>query len=205
MAGRRTDAEARETRATILARAADVASVDGLEGLTIGRLAADVGLSKAGVLGHFGTKEGLQLATLEYASGLFRARVWEPAADARPGIERLLAICRSWTSYIGDPPFRGGCFMAAAAFEFDDRVGPVHEQLARALRRWRRTLVAEVRTAIEDGDLPAGTDPEIVAFALDSLAVNTNPERGIQDTASAPELTLRAMHWVLGRTAEVAA
>ncbi|WP_320672481.1 TetR/AcrR family transcriptional regulator [Patulibacter defluvii] len=205
MAGRRSDAEARETRAAILARAADSASVDGLEGLTIGRLAADVGLSKAGVLGHFGTKEGLQLATLEHAAALFRERVWTPAAEARPGIERLLAICAAWTAYAADPPFRGGCFMAAAAFEFDDRDGAVHEQLAAVLRRWRRTLVAEVRTAIEDGDLPADCDPELVAFTLDSLAVNTNPERGIHDATAAAERTLRAMHWVLGRGAGVPA
>src|SRR4051794_16708368 len=115
MAGRRSAQEARDTREGILERAAGIASVEGLEGLTIGRLATDLDMSKAGILGHFGTKEELQLETLDYAAQIFRAKVWEQAEDLRPGLERLLGICETWTRYAAGPSFPGGCFIAAAS------------------------------------------------------------------------------------------
>src|SRR5436189_3563837 len=96
MAGRRSVAEARDTRAAILRRAVDIASVDGLEGLTIGRLAGELDMSKAGVIGHFGSKEELQLATLDLASDIFREEVWEPVQHLPQGLPRLLAICEAW-------------------------------------------------------------------------------------------------------------
>src|SRR3954447_7754041 len=97
---RRSAAEARQTRASIIDRAVDVASVDGLEGLTIGRLAGDLGMSKAGVMGHFGSKEALQLAAVENASEACRRAVWEPAAGARPGLQRLVAIAEAWIGHV---------------------------------------------------------------------------------------------------------
>jgi AcrR family transcriptional regulator len=198
VAGRRSVAEARDTRAAILRRAVDVASVEGLEGLTIGRLAGELGMSKAGVIGHFGTKEELQLATLELAADIFREQVWAPVEHMPAGLERLLAICETWTRYAGNPPFAGGCFIAAASFEFDGRAGRVHDELARVVKRWRKTLAAEVRTAIEAGDLPPDTDPEQVAFGLEALAAGANPARQLQGDTAAAEWSLRGMYAVLG-------
>jgi AcrR family transcriptional regulator len=198
MAGRRSVAEARDTRAAVLRRAVDIASAEGLEGLTIGRLAGELGMSKAGVIGHFGTKEELQLATLDLAADIFREQVWAPVEHVPAGLPRLFAICETWTAYAGDPPFSGGCFIAAASFEFDGRAGRVHDALARLVKRWRKTLAAEVRTAIEAGDLPAETDPDQVAFSLEALAAGANPARQLQGDASAAEWSLRAMHAVLG-------
>src|SRR6188472_4217935 len=152
MAGRRSVAEARDTRSAILRHAVDVASVDGLEGVTIGRLAAELDMSKAGVIGHFGSKEELQLPALELASEIFRERVWEPVEDLPEGLPRLLAICEAWTAYAGSSPFPGGCFIAAVSFEFDGRSGRVHDALAKVVRQWRRTLVADIRAAVEAGD-----------------------------------------------------
>lgn len=97
MAGRRSDSDARETRRLVLRRAADIASVEGLGGVTIGRLATDLGMSKAGVIGQFGSKEALQLATIDLAAGMFREAVWAPVEEEAPGLPRLLAICRSWS------------------------------------------------------------------------------------------------------------
>jgi AcrR family transcriptional regulator len=198
MPGRRTDAEARDTRAAILARAADIGSVEGLEGITIGRLAGDLGMSKAGVIGHFGSKEQLQLATLELASEMFRERVWLPAENEPAGLQRLLAICDAWTRYGEKPPFTGGCFIAAASFEFDGRSGRVHDALKKVTKRWRRTLAAEVETAIRAGELPAETDPEQIAYSLEALAQGAHPARLLQGDRGAAAWSLTAMHALLG-------
>src|SRR3954452_22359147 len=115
---RRTALEARDTRDAILRRAADIGSIEGLEGVTIGRLASDLEMSKAGVIGHFGSKEELQLATLALAADLFVEQVWKPAEPLRPGLERLLGICEAWTRYADKPTLPGGCFIAAVSFEF---------------------------------------------------------------------------------------
>jgi AcrR family transcriptional regulator len=205
MAGRRSAADARDTRTAILRRAADMASVDGLEGLTIGGLASELGMSKAGVIGHFGSKEELQLATLEVAAGIFRERVWAPVENLPAGLPRLMAVCESWTRYARKPPFPGGCFIAAASFEFDGRSGRVHDELAKVVKRWRKTLAAEVETAVRAGELPANTDPDQVAFSLEALAAGANPARQLQGDKLAADWSLRAMHAVLGVTAPKAA
>jgi AcrR family transcriptional regulator len=202
MAGRRSDADARRTREAILDRAADVASVAGMEGLRIGAIAADVGLSKGGVLGHFATKEELQLATLRHAVAIFADRVWAPIEDEPEGMPRLIALTRSWSAYVRSVPFTGGCFVAAASFEFDDRSGPVHEQLARSLRAWRRRLVHDATVAVRAGDLPAGTDPEVVAFTLEALADHASPQRALHEGGDPAGLMLRAMQAALGLPAE---
>lgn len=198
MSGRRSDADARRTRQGILRRSADVASVAGLEGLRIAGIAGDLGLSKGGVLGHFPTKESLQLATLDHAVAVFVERVWAPAEGAEPGLPRLIAIAAAWCAYIRERPFEGGCFIAAASYEFDDRAGAVHDELAAALWRWRRVLVREITTAIDAGDLPADTDPTLVAFTLEALADHAGPQRGLLGDADAAGLLLRAMHRALG-------
>jgi AcrR family transcriptional regulator len=198
MAGRRSVAQARDTRDAILRRAADVASVEGLEGLTIGRLAGELEMSKAGVFGHFGTKEELQLATLELAAGIFREQVWAPAEHLEPGLPRLLAICEAWVDYADGPPFPGGCFIAAVSFEFDGREGRVHDAVAKWTARWRRTLESEIATAVEAGDLPQDTDPEQAAWSLDALMSGMNPARQLHGDKMTAQWSLRAMRAVLG-------
>jgi AcrR family transcriptional regulator len=195
---RRSAAEALGTREAIVRHAADIASVEGLEGITIGRLAADLQMSKAGVIGHFGTKEELQLATLELASQLFVEQVWDPVEHLRPGLERLLAICDAWVRYADEPIMSGGCFIAAVSFEFDGRSGRVHDDLKRFVGRWRKVLVREISQAIADGDLPAELDPEQAAFSLEALAAGMNPARQLYGDTSAAAWSLRAMHAVLG-------
>ncbi|HEY6623968.1 MAG TPA: TetR/AcrR family transcriptional regulator [Acidimicrobiales bacterium] len=197
MAGRRSDADARDTRAAILRRAADVGSVDGLEGVTLGRLAADLGMSKAGVIGQFGSKEALQLETVKVASDIFLSAVWEPAKSATPGLPRLLAVCASWTAYADDPPFSGGCFLATTSVEFASRSGLVHDALSKALQLWHRTLTKDVVTAVEAGDMPKNTDPERVVFALEALAAGVKPAKLLQNNLNAAGMALQAMQAVL--------
>src|SRR5215212_5223508 len=152
---RRSNAEALRTRDAIIGRAVQTASVEGLEGVTIGRLADDLGMSKAGVIGHFGSKTDLQRAALARAQAMFTDEVWEPAADKPPGIERLRAIGEAWIAHLMDCPFEGGCFMTTASTEWDARDGEVRDDVRAGMDRWRRVLRREARTAIEAGELPA--------------------------------------------------
>ncbi|QEC46936.1 TetR/AcrR family transcriptional regulator [Baekduia soli] len=194
---RRSAAEALQTRSAIVERSVAVASVDGLDGLTIGRVAGELHMSKAGVLGHFGTKEGLQLAALEAAVGTFTHEVWEPAAGATPGRPRLLAVADGWLSYLERDVFPGGCFVTAAACEFDDRPGPVREALARHQARWLRALAADARVALRAGDLPRATDPADVAFGLNAVAMGVNQARRLLADPEATARGWRAMRALL--------
>jgi AcrR family transcriptional regulator len=195
---RRSVADTARTRTTILERSVAMASVEGLEGLTIGRLATDLQMSKAGVLGHFGTKEELQLAALDAAADVYRREVWDRAADAAPGRARLLAIADAWLDYLSRDVFPGGCFITAASCEFDDRPGRVRDALSATHRRWMDVLAAEARIAIRGGQLPRGTDPEDVAFGLNAIAMGVNQARRLLGDETAPERGWRAMRMLLG-------
>jgi AcrR family transcriptional regulator len=196
--GRRTAEDAARTRAAIVRAAADIASERGLEGLSIGVLAEALEMSKSGVIGHFGSKEELQLAALDHAFTVFREAVWAPAADLPAGLPRLLAVCAAWTEYAAHPGFRGGCCIAQFVFEMDARPGRVRDELARGLRRWRLALISDIAHAVGAGDLPADTEPEQLASALEAIAEGINPARMLHENPDAPSWALQAMHAVLG-------
>lgn len=167
---RRSAEAVAETRSTVTEVAVDRASVDGLEGLTIGGLAGEVEMRKSSVFSLFGSKEGLQRATLEAAIRQFRDEVWDPVADEPPGLKRLLALCDSWLSYHRREVLPGGCFITTASVEFDARPGPLRDAVAETVDRWLGTLEREAAVAIEAGELPPGSDPADVAFQLNALA-----------------------------------
>ena len=194
---RRSAADAGRTREAIVQRAVRVASTEGLEGLTIGRLAADVGLSKSGLLAHFGSKEGLQLATLEAALDTFRREVWEPASGRGRGLARLRVLCEAWLSYLERGVFPGGCFLTAASCEFDDREGPVREEVNRALSLWLAAIEREVATATERGELPSEAEPAQVAFELNALAMGANQGLQLRGDGEALDRARQGMSRVL--------
>src|SRR5690606_23488444 len=119
---RRSDGE--RTRRTILETASRLATVEGLEGLSLGRLAQETGMSKSGLFAHFGSKEELQLATVDWAEEVFHAEVVDPALARPPGLERLWTLCDRFLRHVEDAVFPGGCFFASAAAELDTRPGP---------------------------------------------------------------------------------
>jgi AcrR family transcriptional regulator len=192
--------EALDTRRRILSVAADMASVEGLEGLTVGRLAAALDMSKAGVIGHFGTKLELQLATLDHAAEVFRTEVWSPVQATQEGMPRLVAICDSWMQYAGRPAFSGGCFLAAASFEFDSRPGPVRDALSAYLRRWHDALAREIAVAVAAGDLPARTNADQLAVALEAIAARVTPTRELYGDDRASAHARETMLALLGRS-----
>jgi AcrR family transcriptional regulator len=171
------------SRRLIARQAADVASVEGLNGLSFGRLAADVGLSKSGVQALFKSKENLQLAAIEAAREAFLDAVVRPAQSARPGVARIRALLANWIDYAEAPLFPGGCFRAANVAELDGRPGPVRDALFRDLRDWRSSIAAELRQAVDAGEI-ADLDPDLAAFQIDAALCAANSELRLGDTAA---------------------
>ncbi len=167
---RRSAAAVADSRATAVEAAVDLASVEGLEGITIGRLAGELAMSKSGLIGRFGDKERLQRAVLAAAVERFTDAVWRPAARSAPGLARLEAIVDAWIAHLRGGVFPGGCFVTTASVEYDARPGALHDDAAALVARWLGTLEAEARHAREAGDLPGHLDPADVAFELHALA-----------------------------------
>ncbi|MFC8600634.1 TetR/AcrR family transcriptional regulator [Isoptericola sp. NPDC057191] len=157
------------TRRAVLDRAVQAASVEGLEGLTFGTLAAVAPVNKSGIAGLFGSKEGLQLAVVAHAREVFRAAVVLPALDEDPGLARLWRTVLAWLDYSRDRVFDGGCFFRAAATELDARTpGPVRDAVVAALRDWDAYLARLVREAVARGELAEGTDADQLVFTIDA-------------------------------------
>jgi AcrR family transcriptional regulator len=163
------------SRRRVLEHAARLASIEGLDGVSIGRLADALDMPKSSVYVLFGSKEELQLATIDAARGSFVAEVVEPALrDARSGLERLSALCRGYLSYVERRVFPGGCFFVAASAELGGRRGRVHDRVAAYQGQWRDLLAEAAREAHEAGELPRDTDPAQLAFELGVILTGTD-------------------------------
>lgn len=176
--------QALRTRESILAEVVDEASVNGLDGVTIGTLAERLEMSKAGVIGPFGSKERLQLEALDRAAAIFREDVWEPALSEAAGRQRLEALIDAWLAHLSRPTFPGGCFLTQASADFDARPGPVRDSVRAIGRRWEAVIAGEVRTALEAGEVE-GVDPEQAAFEIYALAQGVNQAIQLQDDPAA--------------------
>ncbi|MBW8487231.1 TetR/AcrR family transcriptional regulator [Actinomadura parmotrematis] len=186
MSPRHSALEAQRTRSRIVRAAVDEASRLGLEGLTVGSLAQRLGMSKAGLVGPFGSRERLLEAALDHAGAVFRAAVWEPLDGVPPGRDRLDRLIASWTGYLADCPFPGGCFVTAASSELDGRPGPLRDRLRAIVASWHAALRAEVAAA--QAELPGPHRPPAeVATTLVGLSMAANQEiQLLQDPSAAP-------------------
>lgn len=167
-------AQGERTRAVILESAVHIASVEGLEGLTIGRLATELKLSKSGLFAHFGSKEELQLATVEAARSIFIREVIQPALEAARGLPRLWQLCDRWLGHVQAEVFRGGCFFSAVAAEFDSRPGRVRDRIAEIMREWLGLLRRAIVEAQEAGHLRKEANPDQIAFEFNALELGAN-------------------------------
>jgi AcrR family transcriptional regulator len=163
-----------DTRDAILERAVQLASEVGLEGLTIGRLASALDLSKSGLFAHFDSKEGLQVATLDRAAESFAAVVVRPALRARRGEPRLRALVDNWLRWPIEVPQPGGCIFVQASVELDDKPGPARDRLVTLQREWLASLATAVKGAIAEGHFRRDVDPEQVAFELYGIMLSTH-------------------------------
>ena len=196
---RRSVADTRDTHHAIVRRAMDVASVAGLDGLSIGGLASDLGMSKAGVAGHFANKQQLQLEAIDGAVELFTATIAPSLRERTPGLDRLRAGVEAWFAYLEDNPFPGGCLIQAAAAEQDGRPGPVRDAVVAADGQWRAFLLRELRTAIEAGELPADTDAGQRCFVLLALGAGLNQAVQLRADPQAGDRARRAARALLDR------
>jgi AcrR family transcriptional regulator len=164
------------TRHAILSTAAKLATQEGLEPLSIGRLAEATGMSKSGLFAHFGSKEELQLATVEHAAALFVAEVVAPAREAPKGLARVWALCDHMVDYAERQVFPGGCFFAATSAEFNNRPGPVRDRIEEMMRSWLSYLEHAVEQAQEAGELDPSISAREIAFQLDAFAQAANSQ-----------------------------
>jgi AcrR family transcriptional regulator len=195
----RSDGE--RTRAAILQTAAELATVEGLAGLSIGCLAIATGLSKSGLYAHFGSKQELQLATVERAEQILTTDVLRPALAAPPGLPQLLAACEAFFDYL-QHAFPGGCFFAATAMEMGTRPGPVRDRIAAIQTAFTAQLRAFAVTAIEQHELSAQEDPDRLAFELHALLLGADTKFVLHDDPTVLDLARAAIRHRLGLPSE---
>jgi AcrR family transcriptional regulator len=171
---RRHRADGLRSRQAILTAAAELATVEGLDGLSIGRLADHVGMSKSGLFAHFGSKEELQIATVDTALAIFRREVSEPARETPPGIRRLYAIADAFLAHLERQVFPGGCFFVSAAVELEGRPGRVRDHVRGVYGALVQGFADEVRVAQELGEVDRDADVDQLTYEIDALMVGAN-------------------------------
>jgi AcrR family transcriptional regulator len=190
-----------QTRAAILDAALRIASKLGLEGLTIGTLADDTGMSKSGLFAHFGSREDLQLAVLEHAAQRYGELVFTPVLKIDRGLPRLRGLFERWLDWTQSSGLPGGCIMISAANEYDDRPGPIRDAVIANQRRGNAICEKAVRLAIEEGHLRADTDPEQIAFEMLGIVLASHNHRRLLGDGEARKRSLRAFEELIGRHA----
>jgi len=195
---RHVRADGERTRAAILRAATSLATVEGLDGLSIGHLAAAIGMSKSGLYAHFGSKLELQLATVEEAERIFDGEVVQPALAARPGRAQLVTACEAYFSYLERRVFPGGCFFAATALEMGTRPGPVRDRVAAIQSGFTALLGSFVATALEQHELPASEDPDRLAFELHAILLAADTKFVLLDDQAVLDLARQVVHQRLG-------
>ena len=171
---RRTRSDGERSHRAILDAAARLATVEGLEGLSIGRVANEIGMSKSGLFSHFASKQDLQLATVATAEAIYAREVIEPAMQAQEGLERLEQLCERYLSYVGRGVFPGGCFFASTASEFDSRGGPIRDTVRAVLAGWDELLDANLRAAQGREELAQDADIGQLIFEINALLHEAN-------------------------------
>jgi AcrR family transcriptional regulator len=195
---RRSDGE--RTREAILREAVSLATVDGLEGLSIGNLAGALDMSKSGVYAHFGSKQDLQLAAVEEAGRIFRTEVVEPALVATPGLAQVVALCDAFFDHLMRRTFPGGCFFAGAALEMGTRPGPVKEQIAAFQADFTSLIRSFIVTALERRELPADEDPDALTFELNGMILAANTAYVLRAEPAALDMAKTIVRRRLGTT-----
>jgi AcrR family transcriptional regulator len=169
---RRSDGE--RTHTVILQAALELASVEGIAALTLGRLAERVGVSKSGLYAHFRSKRNLQQEVLAAAREIFQHEVIDRGMAAPPGLAQLEALCDAYLQYVERRVFPGGCFFAGMLAEFDAQSGELHHEVATDQREWLELVESLIREAQQRGELAADTDPVQLAFDITAAVEHAN-------------------------------
>jgi AcrR family transcriptional regulator len=177
-----------------LRAAASLATTDGLAGVSIGRLAAALGIPKSGLRAHFRSATELQLATVAEAARIFAAEVMQPALAAPPGLAQLTAVCEAFFAHLERRTFPGGCFLASAALEMGVRPGPVTELLGEVQSRFGALIRGSAAVAVEKNELPADEDPDRLAFELNGIMLATDTNYVLHDDPAVLDLARQIVH-----------
>jgi AcrR family transcriptional regulator len=178
---RRHRSDGDRSHQAILAAATQLATTQGLDRLSIGELAAHIGMSKSGLYSHFKSKEELQLATIDAAEAIFDAEVIEPSLVAPIGLPRVVALADAFLDHLRRRVFPGGCFFACASAELHARPGPVKDRIAEFDQRWKTHFVDQFRVAVNDGTLPSETDLDQLWFEIDAYLLYAHAAFSFRD------------------------
>jgi len=195
---RKTRADGERTREAIVREAVSLATLDGLDGLSIGNLADALDMSKSGVYAHFGSKQELQLATLDEAGKIFAAEVIEPALAASPGLQQLVTLCDAFFDHLLRRTLPGGCFWCGVVVEMGTRPGPVKDGIAAFQGGFSALLRQLISIAIEQGELPGDEDPDALAFEINGLMFAANASFVLREDPSTLDLARRIVRRRLG-------
>jgi AcrR family transcriptional regulator len=196
--GRRRRSDGERSRSAILDAAARLATVEGMEGLSVAHLAEAVGMSKSGLFAHFGSKEELQLATVEAASALFAEQVTEPASEPATAVERLRRLVEGYLRYLEVETFPGGCFFASALAEMDTQPGPVRDRLVAFLGNWLARIETAVREAQAEGAIDPTEDAAQLTFEIEAALLLANAQYVVVRAQEPIERARRAIERRLG-------
>ena len=198
---RRQRSDGERSRNAILREAAQLATVEGINGLSISRLADAVGMSKSGLFAHFGSKQELQLATIETASALFTEQVIQPALLAPTGLERLRQLAESFLQHVEGNVYPGGCFFASVAAEMDTHPGPVRDLAVQLTLEWRNQLETAARDAQAEGAIDPSEDPDQLAFEINAYLLLANAQFIVSQEATPINRARRAIERQLATAA----
>jgi AcrR family transcriptional regulator len=192
--GRRRRSDGERSHGAILDEAARLATVEGIEGLSLARLADAVGMSKSGLFAHFKSKEELQLATIEAANAVFADRVTEPASRASTGLQRLRRLVDGYLAYLEVETFPGGCFFASALAEMDMQPGPVRDRLVAFLGDWLGRIETAIRDAQAEGAIDPAEDAAQLTFEIEAALFLANAQYIVARTPEPIKRARRAIN-----------
>ena len=195
--GSRGESKGETTRGRIIQRALELTASAGFEGLSIGLLAQDLGLSKSGLFAHFGSKEQLQLDVIDTAAEMFRAAVFDPVLRASVGQARVLALFENYLKWIQSRDLPGGCVFSAGAFEWDDAQGPIRQRIVEWFDRFNASVVRTVSGAVEQGEFRSDLDVELFACELHGILLKYHLEARLLRNKKAVALARRAFQRLL--------
>jgi AcrR family transcriptional regulator len=197
---RRTRSDGERSRRVILDAAARLATVEGLDRLSIGDLAAHIGISKSGLYAHFRSKEELQIATIDRAEEIFDEVVVAAASGAPPGLPAVIALADAFLNHLDRRVFPGGCFFACASAEVQARPGPVKDRISAFDRRWRERFVTQLRTAQMEGELHPAVDIDQLFFEIDAYLLYAHAAFGFRGDRTVLERAATAVRDRLARS-----
>ena len=195
---RRPRSDGQRSRSAILHASARLATIEGLNGLSIGGLADHIGMSKSGLYAHFKSKEELQLATIDTASEIFAAEVVEPAAAAPAGLARVWALSNEFLAHLERGVFPGGCFFASVAAEIDTRPGRVRDRIVEFIEGWVGELLQAVKDAQAAGEIDPAEDAQQLTFEIDAMLLMANAAYVLNPSPEVLEQGRRGIERLIG-------